>query len=50
MRKIAEHPPNVPFHGKNITFKTEFIPYTSEHPRLKQHTSGVKRSSYIPGQ
>ena len=50
VRKIAEHPPDVPFLGKNLMFKTEFISYTSEHPRLKHCASDVKRSSDIPGQ
>ena len=50
VRKIAEHPPDVPFHGKNLMFKTEFISYTSEHPRLEHRASGIKRLSDIPGQ
>ena len=43
VKKIAENPPNVPFIGKQLTYKTMSGPVTGSrvHPRLEHH-----RASY----
>ena len=39
MKKIAENPPNVPFIGNQLTYKTMNEPITGSymHPKLKHH-------------
>ena len=39
MKKIAENPPNVPFIGNQLTYKTMTEPITGSHvhPRLEHH-------------